>query len=205
MSRLPCSNAVAWHRHGCLSSGATAGCTPPRRCEQLPQLGGWNPKDPAQEEHWAGEVRSSVVILPSVEKDCMPLHKQDLTRHAVCSWWSKMLQKCSGAAPWRSQRATGAGAVRIPRRRPKSRALEEGCQWSRSSSSRNRFPLRQSGIKPLVSVAQHFVISRGLATACPRGCGSVKPSEHFRAALNPQSRKPLSAAVSWSILLREEQ
>jgi hypothetical protein len=54
-----------------------------------------------------------------------------------------------------------------PKTTPEEQALEERCQWGRSSSYLNRFPLRQSRLSLLVSVAQHFVISKRLTPALP--------------------------------------
>jgi hypothetical protein len=104
----------------------------------------------------------------------IPRHKQDLTRQAHCSRWSKMLHNAPALlAP------VAKGVVQLEIRNKVLKQCESqddarragpwksGASGGRSSSCLNRFPLRQSRLSLLVSVAQHFVISKRLTPALP--------------------------------------
>ena len=105
----------------------------------------------------------------------------------LARWGAKMLPRCSDLL-------ASTAKASFHNLHPKQ-PLKRYERQRRESRHRRAVPMWPSSIRSslLVSVAQHFVINKGVTTACPRGCGSVKPSEHFRGGPNRQTRKPLSA------------
>jgi hypothetical protein len=112
-----CSRVLHWANnlgvrfHAATSPESTDTWLKPRSCRTPAML---------QNAHvLAGSGNGSIPPIPS--------HKQDLTRHSLRSQWSKMLHNAP-ALLLPVAKARNPEAVRIPRRRPKSRAPEERCR-----------------------------------------------------------------------------
>jgi hypothetical protein len=146
----------------------------------------------------SGLLQNAYVLAASGDRSSPPIphHINDLTRHSLCWRWSKMLHIMLRRCSRRSRRAssnsksgTGAEAVRIPRRRPKCRALDERCRGAVRVHTLTGFRFVNPD-QALSFSGQTFrnqqAVNDSLALAAG---GPVKPSERLWQPYR-QSRKP---------------
>jgi hypothetical protein len=164
----------------------------------------WSPQD----KHWH-MLQNAYVSTASDNGYISPIpnYTNDLTHYTFCSLWSKMLHN-----------APALLGGRRPTRNPEQVLQQSGSQGDARSAGHRRAvpvgpfefipePVSASSIriKSFSFSGPTFRNPRAVNDGpCPRCYGSAD-LRNTSGQPNRQSRKPLPAAVSWSILLRAEQ